>query len=151
MPVWGNREECRVQLHPGKLEGHIPLIETVGANTFDRSGLIIPGTAEHTLFAEFAYRAPRGWYAAADALHVDEQLGDNANTVVIPDYTLTNLRFGYEIDLGSFTLSPFVGVNNLLDEDYTSNVRINAAAARYFEPGPGRNGYAGITLDWKFR
>ncbi len=30
VPVWGNREECRVQLHPGKLEGHIPLIETVG-------------------------------------------------------------------------------------------------------------------------
>lgn len=30
VPVWGNREECRVQLHPGKLEGHIPLIESVG-------------------------------------------------------------------------------------------------------------------------
>jgi hypothetical protein len=30
VPVWGNREECRIQLHPGKLEGHIPFIETVG-------------------------------------------------------------------------------------------------------------------------
>lgn len=30
VPVWGNREECLVQLEPGKLEGHIPLIETVG-------------------------------------------------------------------------------------------------------------------------
>ena len=30
VPVWGNREECRVQLQPGTLEGHIPLIETVG-------------------------------------------------------------------------------------------------------------------------
>jgi hypothetical protein len=30
VPVWGNREECRVQLHPGALEGHIPLMETVG-------------------------------------------------------------------------------------------------------------------------
>jgi hypothetical protein len=30
VPVWGNREECRVQLHPGTLEGHIPIIETVG-------------------------------------------------------------------------------------------------------------------------
>jgi iron complex outermembrane receptor protein len=125
--------------------------ETIGAASFDRSGLVIPGTAENTLFAELAYRAPRGWYAAADALYVDEQFGDNANAVVIPDYTLTNLRFGYDVDLGSFTLSPFVGVNNLLDEEYTSNVRINAAAARYFEPGPGRNGFAGITLDWKFR
>jgi hypothetical protein len=30
VPVWGNREECRVQIRPGALEGHIPLIETVG-------------------------------------------------------------------------------------------------------------------------
>jgi hypothetical protein len=30
VPVWGNREECWVQLHPGELVGHIPLIETVG-------------------------------------------------------------------------------------------------------------------------
>jgi hypothetical protein len=30
VPVWGNREECLVQLHPGLLVGHTPLIETVG-------------------------------------------------------------------------------------------------------------------------
>jgi hypothetical protein len=30
VPVWGNREECLVQLNPGELVGHIPLIETVG-------------------------------------------------------------------------------------------------------------------------
>jgi iron complex outermembrane receptor protein len=126
-------------------------IETVGANTFDRSGLVIPGAAENVLFAEFSYRSPRGWFAAADAMYVDEQFGDNANTVVVGDYTLTNLRFGYDADLGNFTVSPFVGVNNVADQSYTANVRLNAAAARYFEPGPGRNGYAGVTLDWKFR
>jgi iron complex outermembrane receptor protein len=126
-------------------------LETVGANAFDRSGLVIPGTAENTVFAEFTYRAPAGWYAAADALFVDEQFGDNANTVLIEDYTLTNLRFGYDVDLGNFTLSPFVGVNNVADQSYTANVRINAAFARYFEPGPGRNGFAGVTVDWKFR
>jgi hypothetical protein len=30
VPVWGNREECRIQLRPGKVGGHIPLIEAVG-------------------------------------------------------------------------------------------------------------------------
>ena len=103
----------------------------------DRSGNVIPGTPENLLFAEFTYRAPRGWFIAADALYVDEQFGDSANTVVIPDYTLANLRMGYEIELDSLILSPFLGVNNLSDETYTANVRINAAANRYFEPGPG--------------
>ncbi|HET6977047.1 MAG TPA: hypothetical protein VFI24_12040 [Pyrinomonadaceae bacterium] len=30
VPTWGNREECLVQLQPSKVEGHAPLIETVG-------------------------------------------------------------------------------------------------------------------------
>jgi hypothetical protein len=30
VPFWGNREECLVQLRPGVVTGHIPVIETVG-------------------------------------------------------------------------------------------------------------------------
>ena len=129
-------------------------VETIGPVSIDRGGNVIPGAAENLLFGEFAYRAPRGWFAAAEVLYVDEQFGDNANNVVIDDYTLTSFRFGYDAELGSpggFSLSPFVGINNVTDETYTANVRLNAAAARYFEPGPGRNAYAGVTLDWKFR
>ncbi len=40
VPVWGNREECLVQLRPGALVGHIPTIETVGdvgINDIDQS------------------------------------------------------------------------------------------------------------------
>jgi iron complex outermembrane receptor protein len=117
----------------------------------DRSGNMIPGTVENMLFAEFAYRAPRGWFAAVDALYVDEQYGDSANTVLISDYTLANLRMGWEFELESLILSPFIGVNNLSDDTYTANVRINAAANRYFEPGPGRTGFGGVTVNWKFR
>ena len=58
---------------------------------------------------------------------------------------------GNYIELDSLVLSPFLGVNNFTDEAYTANVRINAAANRYFEPGPGRTGYGGITVNWKFR
>jgi iron complex outermembrane receptor protein len=114
------------------------------------AGNRIPGTSENVLFAELLYTSPRGWYAAGDVTYIDEQFGDNANVVLVPDYTLANLRFGYALDVGGLELSPFIGVNNVFDEDYTSNVRINAAFNRYFEPGPGRNGYAGVTLNWKF-
>jgi hypothetical protein len=30
VPVWGNRKECRVQLRPGPLVGHVPVIDTIG-------------------------------------------------------------------------------------------------------------------------
>jgi iron complex outermembrane receptor protein len=117
------------------------------------NGNVIPGTAENVLFAEIAYTAPRGWFIAGDALYTDEQYADNANSAagLVDDYTLVNLRFGYDIELGKLTLAPFAGVHNVTDEAYTANVRLNAFGGRFFEPGPGRNGYAGITFDWKFR
>ena len=81
---------------------------------------------------------------AADVSFVDEQFGDNANTVVIDGYTLMSLRFGYDVDLGGrLALSPFVGINNLADETYTSNVRLNAAFRDRF----GEN----IAIDLSYR
>jgi iron complex outermembrane receptor protein len=49
------------------------------------------------------------------------------------------------------TISPFLGVNNLNDETYYGNIRINAAGARYYEPAPGSNAYAGIGVSFKHR
>jgi iron complex outermembrane recepter protein len=117
----------------------------------DFTGNVIPGTAENVLYGELVYTHPQGWFAAGDVVYVDEQFGDNANLVVIPDYTVANLRFGYDLVLGDFSVSPFVGVNNLFDEDYTANVRLNAFGARFFEAAPGRNGFAGVSLNYRFR
>ena len=128
----------------------------------DRSGNVIPATPENLAFAEFSYRAPRGWFIAVDALYVDDQFGDSGNTVdnpattpregsEIPAYTVANMRMGWDIELDSLVLSPFLGVTNLSDESYTANVRVNATANRYFEPGPTRTGYGGINVAWKFR
>ncbi len=121
------------------------------------NGLVIPGTAENTLFAGLSYTHPRGWFVAGDALFIDEQFGDNQNSAagLVDSYTVANLRAGYQANIGKMALSPFVGVNNLFDEDYTANVRLNpvgvgTAAGRYFEQAPTRNAYAGVSLNWKF-
>ena len=47
-------------------------------------------------------------------------------------------------------MAPFAGVNNLFDEDYSANVRINAFGGRYFEPAPTRNAYGGLTVSYAF-
>jgi iron complex outermembrane receptor protein len=115
------------------------------------SGNVIPGTAENVVFGELAYTHPGGWFIAGETIYVDEQFGDNANTTVIDGYTVAGMRFGYDLDLGEFQLAPFLGVNNLFDEEYTANVRLNPFQSRYYEPAPGRNGYAGVTLAYHFR
>jgi iron complex outermembrane receptor protein len=115
----------------------------------DYAGNVIPGTSENVAFAEIEYRK-RGWFAALDATYNDGQFGDNANTTKVAGYTIANLRLGYETDAGRMHISPFVGVYNLLDETYSENVRLNPVGGRYYEPGPWRNAYAGVTARWRF-
>ena len=70
---------------------------------------------------------------------------------------VSDLRLGYSRRVGNFELSPFVGVNNLFDEEYTDNLRINAnpvnagpTVRRFFEPAPKRNAYGGLRVSYYF-
>lgn len=115
-------------------------------NGTDFAGKHLPGIPEHFAFAEIAFKHQSGSYGAIDAQYVGELFANNANTETIDSYTLTSLRIGLDKTIGSFELGPFIGVHNLFDEPYTANVRINAFGGRFFEPGPGRNVYAGISF-----
>ena len=123
----------------------------VDDNGRDYSGNRIPGTVEQLLFAELDYRHPAGWFGAIDALHVGDQFANNANTVADDAYTLSNLRLGFDASRGGATFSPFIGINNLFDQAYNSNIRINAFGGRFFEPGPERNIYGGIAVNFDLR
>lgn len=124
--------------------------EFIDDNGVDFSGNTVPGIADKVLFAELSYDHPSGFYGAIDMQFVDELYANNANTATIDRYVLSNLRLAYDAAVGDFRISPFVGINNLLDEKYTANVRLNAFGGRYFEPGPGRNIYAGIAIRYQF-
>ncbi len=58
---------------------------------------------------------------------------------------------GGSFDLGQWQLDPFLGVNNLFDENYMANVRINGFGGRLFEPAPTRNLYGGVALRYVLR
>lgn len=117
----------------------------------DFAGNTIPGTVEHLLFGEISYTHPSGWFGVLDLLYVGEQFADNANAVKVGSYTIVNLRLGFERAVGSTIVSPFFGINNLFDESYNTDIRINAFGARYFEPAPERNAYAGVSVRFDLR
>ena len=117
----------------------------------DFSGNKIPGTVEHLFHGEISYTHPSGWYSTWSVLYVDDQFTNNANTGTSDAYILSNLRAGFERDVGGVKVAPFIGINNLFDESYNANVRINAFGKRFFEPGPDRNIYAGVSLRFNFR
>ena len=114
-------------------------------------GNVLPGLPEHQAFAELRYQHSGGFYAVVDALYADKLFVNNANSDTSDSAIVANLRMGYTGSRERWSWSPFIGVNNLADEDYNANVRINGFGGRLFEPAPGRNVYAGFTLDYAMR
>ncbi len=113
-------------------------------NVFD--GKRIPGIPEQLLHLEISWFGRDGHYLIWDANATGSLYADNANQTRVDRYTVSNLRLGLEKFVGDWEISPFVGVNNLFDEKYNSNIRINAFGSRYYEPAPERNIYGGITV-----
>ncbi len=114
------------------------------------NGNELPGVPENQFHAELSYSHPAGWYLTWDYLHVGTFFANNANTVENNDYQVSNLHLGRDFELGRWSVQPYFGANNLFDEDYNSNVRLNAFGARYFEPAPGINVYGGVTIRLDF-
>jgi iron complex outermembrane receptor protein len=116
----------------------------------DYSGNRIPGIPEHLFNLDLDWTRGPGIYAGLNFLYAGPFYANNANTVKTGSYLLSNFRFGYRWERGRWAIEPFAGVNNLLDEAYMSNVRLNASFGRYYEPAPGRNAYAGAMLQYGF-
>jgi iron complex outermembrane receptor protein len=118
------------------------------SDVFD--GNRIPGVPEHHLHAELFYRHRSGLYAGWELRYVSGIFADNANTVRGDAYLLSSLRLGYAGRWGNWEISPFVGLDNLFDEEYMDNLRLNAGSDRYFEPAPEFSAYAGLSLGYRF-
>ncbi len=108
----------------------------------------LPGIPDHNLFAELAWRDSRGRYAVLDTLYIGSLYANDANTVRLPAYTVWNARAGTRLGGASGRSELYVSINNLLNQRYNGNIRVNAANARYFEPAPDRTLYMGLVLSW---
>ena len=141
--------------------------EYVDLSGNDFSGNRVPGLAPHQLQGNL--RVSQGpWYLDLGAEYTGEVPVNDRNCLVVlvagacPSgqdgftnaYTLVGIRVGGSaIQLGGIEISPFAGLQNLLDEKYVSSVVPNAfafspnhTAVRFYEPGPGRTFYVGGTL-----
>ncbi len=114
------------------------------------SGNELPGLPEHNLYAELGYTHPSGFFSSIDFQYVSNMYVDNSNTAQNRPYGVSNLRAGYIKSMGDLEITPYMGINNLFDEEYVGNVRINAFGGRYFEPAPEYNIYAGLNVKYLY-
>lgn len=117
-------------------------------NGNDFSGNQLPGLPKQFGYLGFNYRSDHGFSSVFEAVYSGDLYANNANSVKVSSYTSVNLRFNFEMETGKWLFRPYAGINNLLDEDYNNNIRINAFGSRFFEPAPDRNVYVGVVANY---
>ena len=111
----------------------------------------IAGTYREQVYGEISWKYPQfGFKTALEAKHNSNVYVNNTNTDQAPDYTIYNLRAGFEQALSKWKIKEFVRVENLSDKDYIGSVRVNDSKSYFFEPGAGRNYLLGINASYQF-
>jgi iron complex outermembrane recepter protein len=122
-----------------------------GATVDTLDGNRLAGVPRH--FTRIGLRSEPGYGFALDIDHTLSSFlfADDANTLDVEGYGngVTNLRVSWIGNVGSASVSPFVGVNNLWDKDYIGSVTINGTFGRVLEPAVGRFLYLGAEIGYR--
>lgn len=109
-----------------------------------------PGIPQHNTLGEWRWNSKKGFTVVAQGRRISSFFTNDANTAENDAYTVVTLRGGYRHQFKQWSVEPFFGVSNLLNADYNTNVLINAAGNRFYEPAAGAYYYGGIKLNRTF-
>jgi iron complex outermembrane receptor protein len=99
----------------------------------------LPSVPEDSLYAGLTWAyAPRGFSATLEAISRAQIFADDRNSQAASDYTVANLRFGFEQQSSRWHFTEFARVDNLTNRSYVGSVIVNETNSRFFEPEPGR-------------
>jgi iron complex outermembrane receptor protein len=133
--------------------GKLNLSYTLSKNEFKNfvldgnnlSDNLIPGIPSQMLDLDMVFNLTRGRSLIISNRLIGERYADNENETIVSSFNLFNLKYAKEILNNS---EIFIGANNVFNQDYYDNIRINAFGKRYYEPAPKRNFYFGINLSF---
>ena len=118
----------------------------IDKNNKDFSGSKLPGLPESFAYFGIRFENENGLNMNFNLNYSGDLFANNANSVKVQAYTVSNFRLSYNINKRNWKILPYMGMNNIFDTKFNSNIRINAFGSRYYEPAPGRNSYLGITF-----
>lgn len=122
----------------------------VDKNNNDFSDNKLPGLPQDTLHVAIHYQHQSGLFVSLESLYLSQFALNNSNTDSMDSSLVTDLRSGYSLNIDNISIEPFIGISNLFNEVYSANARINAFGGRFYESGPDRNLYAGVSIRHNF-
>ena len=115
------------------------------------AGNRLPGVPSLSAYGELAWEhKPWGLKTALEWRASSRVFVNDTNTDSAGSYSILSLRAGLQQQLGGWTLSQFVRLDNLANRDYVGSVIVNEGNSRFFEPGPGRSWMLGIDARARF-
>jgi iron complex outermembrane recepter protein len=139
------------------LRGALTWMEAEYASSFTGGGGTVPagnrlpGVPRLSASAELAWEATRGLTLSAEALHRgDMTVNDGDSARRAPAHTLLNLALTAEQRRGPWVFEQLLRLDNVFDREYVSSVIVGQAQGRFYEPGPTRSWFAGVSLRYGF-
>ena len=115
-------------------------------NNQDLNGNRLPGLPQNLFNTDIYYINPRGYFMVMGFSRYSNIYLNDSNDQSTNPYSVLNLRLGNEFQIFGSRLKVHVGVNNVLNENYYSNLRVNAWGGRFYEPAPLVGAYLGTEV-----
>jgi len=122
----------------------------------DFSGNYEPSNPKNLFTGELSYRYifEKNYtvFAKANYQHVGEMFVNDRNddSLKTKAYNLINGQIGVDLTFGKVRVMAYGGVNNITDQKYVAFININSDRRDYYESGPRRNFFGGLTLAYMF-
>ena len=123
---------------------------TIGG--FVAAGNRLSGVYKNTAYSELSWKYPAfNFSSAIENIYYGDVHGydSNASDRKADAFSIVNLRASLKQSYSNWNFSEFVRADNIFDEKYVGNVRVNNSAT--FEPGAPRNYTVGITSSYTFK
>ena len=120
------------------------------------SGNELTGVPKDVFNAGVDFSSQLGFFGNINFQYVGSMPITDSNSLFSESYNLTNLKFGFQKNINKkLNFKVYLGINNIFDEAYASQILINASgfggiAPRYYYPGNPVNYYSGFNLNFNF-
>ena len=113
----------------------------------DFSNNVMPGIPKSQHNIKINYKNESNYNLVVGLKRVGKMFADNANETEIDGYSSISIKMSKNLKLFETSITPFISIDNLFNEEYFDNIRINAFGSRFYEPAPGISFNGGLKLN----